>query len=216
MDSFDISVQRFNDFANEYAERFKNIDAYIDSFERFYALNTINSPTILELACGPGNVTGYLKSRLPKSKILGIDLAPKMIELAHQSVPNADFKVMDVRNISDMKQNYDMIMCAFCLPFLSKADTNILIADCALLLNPQGKLFISTMEGSELDVGFETTSFSGEASVYFNYHKQTDLEHALKTNGFKVEYFKRQAYTEVNGSITYDLIFIAEKEASSL
>lgn len=35
MDSFNISVQRFNDFAGESHEKFKNINSYLDSIKMF-------------------------------------------------------------------------------------------------------------------------------------------------------------------------------------
>ena len=72
--------------------------------------------------------------------------------------------------------------------------------------------FISTMEGEESKAGFESTSFSGNSEVYFNYHKQEDLEKALIDNGFRIKYNARQDYIEPNGDITIDLIIIASKE----
>lgn len=65
------------------------------------------------------------------------------------------------------------------------------------------------MEGNETYAGFESTSFSGDAEVYFNYYTRADLETMFETAGFRIEYFKRQPYTETDGSITNDLIFIA-------
>jgi SAM-dependent methyltransferase len=211
MDAFNISVKRFDEFAKEYAERFDNIDSYIPSINKFCDLISKNKPSILELACGPGNVTKYLKQRFSQSKYIAIDLAPRMIELARQNVEGVDFRVMDVKEITNFKTKYDAIMCSFCLPFLSKKDTNKLIADCADSLKDKGVLYISTMEGDESKAGFETTSFSGKAEIYFNYHKKQDLEKALLDNGFVIEYFRRQDYYESDNCFLIDLIFIGTK-----
>jgi ubiquinone/menaquinone biosynthesis C-methylase UbiE len=211
MDSFTISIKRFDEFASEYAENFMNIDSYRKHFDKFCDLIDTKNPKILELACGPGNVTKYLKQRFPDSEIIAIDLAPQMIEIAKQVVSGVDFRLMDVRDIKFIDLKFDAIMCSFCLPFLSKSDTRQLISDCSQKLIKNGFIYISTMEGDESKAGFESTSFSGESKVYFNYHRQRDLENYLLDNGFSIEYNPRQDYYEFDGRIFIDLIMIARK-----
>jgi ubiquinone/menaquinone biosynthesis C-methylase UbiE len=212
MDSFERSVERFDEFAEEYAKRFMDIDSYRSSIDKFCDLIISDKPKILELACGPGNVTRYIKNRFSESEFIAIDLAPKMIEIAKYQVKGVDFRVMDVRDILSFDTKFEAIMCSFCLPFLSKIDTQKLIADCSMKLVKNGVIYISTMEGDESRAGFETTSFSGESKVYFNYHKQQDIEAALFSNGFIVNQINRQKYYELDGSVTIDLIFIAIKK----
>lgn len=211
MNKFDISIQKFDQFASEYATRFKNIDAYAKHFEKFCALTPLQNPDILELACGPGNVTKYLKQKFHSPKIIAIDLAPAMIQIARENVEDVDFRIMDVRNILTLDRQFDCIMCSFCLPFLSTNDSFKLIADCSKKLSKDGVLYISTMEGDESKAGFESTSFSGDSKVYFNYHKKTALQNSLLQNGFVIEYTIEQDYIEQDGRITNDLIFIAKK-----
>lgn len=212
MENFELSVRRFDQFAAEYAQRFIDLDDYSDSIERFCDWIGNAQPKILELGCGPGNVTGLLKSRFPESLIIAIDLAPQMIEIAQKHLPDVDFRVMDVRDITAIPEKFDAIMCSFCLPFLSKEDSAKLIADCAVCLNRGGVLYISTMEGNEERAGFETTSFSGDAEIYFNYHRQAVLEHAFALGGFEIRQNKLQDYNEPDGSVTTDMIFIAVKK----
>ena len=211
MENFDVSVQRFDEFAEEYASRFDNVSGYLDQLSWFVSQVKTTSPAILELACGPGNVTKFLKNHFPESRILAVDLAPKMIELAQKALPEVDFRVMDVRDISVISEKFDVVMCSFCLPFLSRADAAKLIADCSSLLNKGGVVYFSTMEGDETRAGFEATSFSGEAEVFFNYHREADLQEAFEKAGFKVDRLDRQEYIEPDGSVTIDMIFIAIK-----
>jgi len=212
MEEFDISVQRFDEFAEEYALRFENVSGYIDHLKYFCDQIRSEKPTILELACGPGNVTGFLRNQFPESRIVAIDLAPKMIEIAKKALPDITFRVMDFRRIREINKTFDAVMCSFCLPFLSKTDAAKLIADSSQCLNSGGVLYLSTMEGDETRAGFETTSFSGDATIYFNYHRQHDLELALIQYGFEINQIKLQDYIEPDGSITTDLIFIAIKK----
>jgi len=212
MENFELSVQRFDEFAEEYARRFDNVNGYLANLNHFCNLIKADNPGILELACGPGNVTSFLKNRFPESRILAIDLAPKMIEIARAQLPDVDFRVMDVRDISTLDGMFDAVMCSFCLPFLSKHDATKLIADCANLLVSGGVLYVSTMEGNEERAGFETTSFSGDAEIYFNYHRQADLERAFVQSGFEIRQARLQDYIEPDGSVTTDMIFIAVKK----
>lgn len=211
MENFELSVKRFDQFADEYAQRFMDLNAYSDSIDRFCDLVGNERPKILELGCGPGNVTRLLKLRFPESQITAIDLAPHMIEIARAQVPDVDFRVMDVRDISAIPEKFNAVMCSFCLPFLSKEDAVQLIADCAERLSPSGVLYISTMEGNEEKAGFETTSFSGDSKIYFNYHQQQDLENAFAKSGFEIRQAKLQDYIEPDGSATTDMIFIVVK-----
>jgi trans-aconitate methyltransferase len=211
MDNFNLSVQRFDEFAAEYAQRFMDMNAYSDSIDLFCDLIGSTQPNILELACGPGNVTRMLRSRFPECRIIAVDLAPQMIEIARKHLPDVDFRMMDVRNISTIPEIFEAIMCSFCLPFLSKSDAEKLIMDCADCMVSGGVLYISTMEGREEKAGFETTSFSGADEIYFNYHRQRNLEEAFLKAGFEITQIKLQDYIEPDGSVTTDMIFIAVK-----
>ena len=85
----------------------------------------------------------------------------------------------------------------FLLPAIFiKIDTDKLISDCADRLISGGVLYASTMEGNEDRAGFETTSFSGAAEIYFNYHRQLDLEDAFEKSGFQILQIKLQDYNE--------------------
>jgi len=212
MKNFDISVQRFDEFAEEYAARFDNVSPYLVHLEYFCDQISINNPAILELACGPGNVTRYLKNRFPGSRILAVDLAPRMIEIAQKALPEVEFRLMDVRHIDGIAEKFDAVMCSFCLPFLSKSDAAQLISDCSKILNSGGVLYLSTMEGDENRAGFENTSFSGNDPIYFILYRQDELERAFVENGFELLGIKLQDYLEPDGSLTTDMIFIASRK----
>lgn len=210
--AFKISVQRFDDYAKDYAQRFSSIGSYQDSVDKFCELITSSKPCIIDLACGHGRYTQHLRKQFSNSKITAVDLAPRMIDIAKQALPDVDFKLMDIRSVAQLPDVFDAILCSFGLPFLSKEDAAKLIADCAAKLKNHGVLYISTMEGCEADAGFETTSFAGSAEIYFNYHRLSDLKEAFEQNGLHLEWVKEQDYAETDGSITTDLILIGVKK----
>lgn len=75
---------------------------------------------MLEIGCGPGNITKYLLSPRPDLNILGIDIAPNMIELAKVSNPAARFAVMDTRDIKSLDTNTMLLLVDFVYPIYHK------------------------------------------------------------------------------------------------
>src|SRR5690606_11871580 len=116
------------------------------------------SAKILEIGCGPGNITKYLLFKRPDFNIYGIDIAPKMIALAKSNNPTANFNIMDARQISSLKTKFDGIVCGFCLPYLSNTDCEKLIFDSFNLLNNNGLIYISFAEGDPDTSGFQVGS----------------------------------------------------------
>lgn len=56
--------------------------------------------TVVDLGCGPGNMTRLLRDRWPEADLLGIDTSPAMIEAARATAPDVDFALADVRDWS--------------------------------------------------------------------------------------------------------------------
>ncbi|AUC24099.1 SAM-dependent methyltransferase [Polaribacter sejongensis] len=206
------SVETYNKSASNYQDKFMKMDLYNDTFDTFCELIEDENSKILEIASGPGNVTKYLLRKKPGLKILGIDLAPNMIEFAKENNPKAEFKVFDCREISKIELQFDGIMCGFCMPYLSKEECEKLIYDAAKLLNSSGLLYISTMEDDYEKSGYELTSFSGENRVYIYYHQAEFLSECLKKYGYEIIDLQRKKYPEPDGTFLTDMIFIARKK----
>jgi trans-aconitate 2-methyltransferase len=52
---------------------------------------------VVDLGCGPGNLTALLAARWPGARITGLDASPEMIEAARASVPGIAFETGDLR-----------------------------------------------------------------------------------------------------------------------
>ena len=207
-----LSVETYNNSAKNYQDKFMEMDLYNDTFNQFCDLIKVDNAKIFEIACGPGNVTKYLKAINPKFQIKGIDLATKMIELAKINNTDVDFEIMDCRKIDKIKETFDAIMCGFCMPYLSKDECSKLIQDSANLLKTAGLFYLSTMEDDYEKSGYETTSFSGKSKVYIHYHQADFLEKQLNNSGFKIIDLVRKDYPEPDGTFLTDMIFIARKK----
>ncbi|MGB5028456.1 MAG: class I SAM-dependent methyltransferase, partial [Chitinophagaceae bacterium] len=190
MDRYKETFETWNKLASLYQDKFMDLDLYNETYD--FVCNSITrvNAKVLEIGCGPGNITKYLLSKRADFDIFGIDISPNMIELAEKNNPTAKFAVMDSRQIDDLKTNYDGIVCGFCLPYLSQTDSQKLIADCYNLLNENGLTYLSFVEGNPIRSDFQVSS-SGDRS-YFYFYNSDDLKAKLieskfdELNTFKV------------------------------
>ncbi len=183
-----------------------DVSLYHDSLDMFCNNLPKQNATILELACGPGNITKYLLEKRPDFKIIGTDLAPNMLELAKINNPTAEFQLLDCRDVAKMNVKFDGVLCGFGLPYLSKQEAIQFIKDAGKQLNPNGVLYISTMEDDNSKSGFKTGSTGDQ--VYQNYHEADYLTKTIENNGFKIVNLQRKNYIH-NEQDTTDLILIA-------
>lgn len=54
--------------------------------------------TVVDLGCGPGNLTRLLAQRWPGADVVGLDSSPEMIATATAAEPGIDFSVADLRD----------------------------------------------------------------------------------------------------------------------
>ncbi len=203
-----MAVAVFDKRANLYQEKFMNVDLYADTFDVFSADMPAGS-RLLDIACGPGNITRYLLHNRPDLKVLGIDLAPAMVALAKANNPSAEFMVMDCRDIRSLDQVFDGIVCGFCLPYLSKESAKGLIADAAVIVRTDGVIYLSTMEGSDSMSGIQRSSQGDE--LYMYYHQGDHLCGVLAASGFTIVDIQRKVTPGRDGEPVTDLVIIARK-----
>jgi ubiquinone/menaquinone biosynthesis C-methylase UbiE len=70
MDKTKIAVKIFDSSAHVYQDKFMNVDLYRESLDLFCDTIVKENASVLELACGPGNVTKHLLQKRPDFKIL--------------------------------------------------------------------------------------------------------------------------------------------------
>lgn len=189
-----------------------NFDLYDDTYDAFCEEVSVENATILEMGCGPGNITKYLLNKRPGFRIEGIDISPNMIELAKTNNPTADFKIMDCREIHKLKNKFNGIICGFCFPYLSKFDSSKLIKDCTTLLTDKGVLYLSFVEGEYLKSGFQLTS-SGDRT-YFYFYTLDNVAKELKDSGFKIIKSFSKNYKNNLGTEEIHTVIIAGKSTN--
>lgn len=209
MDPNRINSKSWNAVAGAYDRFVKDIRIYDRTYD--FICHEVSKPSarLLEIGCGPGNVTQYLLSKRPDFKIEAIDIAPDMISLAKENNPSATFSVMDCRDIDRLPPGFDAVICGFTLPYLSKEDASKLIGHCAELLNPGGLFYFSTIDGDYEKSGYESGSTGDRMFVY--YYRETFLRQELEKAGFTQIRLETAVFQRKNGLKETHLIFFARK-----
>lgn len=181
MDKYAETFATWNNIANVYQDKFMKMDLYNESYD--YLCASISKPDakLLDVGCGPGNITQYLLSKRPDFDILGIDIAPNMVKLAKENNPGASFDVLDSRNLDSLNKGYDAVVAGFCLPYLSSSETKDFIVSAYNLLNENGMIYLSFVAGEPEQSGFKTGS---GGRVFFYYHDLSELTRQLAAAGF--------------------------------
>lgn len=207
MDKSKTAIDVFNKRALHYQEKYMDVSLYADALDTFCKQLPVNAK-VLELACGPGNITKYLLNKSPDLRILATDLAPNMLELAKASNPTVEVQLLDSREIKTLQQSFDGIMCGFCLPYLSKEEVMQLIKDAAEILSANGVLYLSTMEGDYNTSAWQRSSQGDE--IFVCLHEADYLIQALHKAGFAQVEVTRKITGEAP-PFTTDLLLLASK-----
>ncbi len=213
MDPYTETFKTWDKVSLLYQEKFMDLELYNETYDFFCNTISKESASIFEVGCGPGNITKYLLSKRPNYTIEGIDISSNMITLAKINNPSASFSVMDCRMIDVIKKKYDGIICGFCLPYLSEVESLKLFSNASNMLNEGGTLYLSFVEGNEVQSGFKTAS-TGDRT-YFNYHNLNTITQFLFSCGFEEPHLLRVNYEIENKISEQHIILIANKKSSS-
>lgn len=212
MKSSDLNKETFetwNKIAGLYNEKFMDISLYNDSYLSFCSKFPSLSPTLLEIGCGPGNITQFIKNQLPTATITAVDYAPAMIELAKENVPSVNFEVLDARAISTIQQAFDGIICGFIIPYLNADECQEFIQNCAEKLTKNGWFYISFVPHSETFT--EIKSSPDGNKVEFNYFSIDFIEKELERNSLVIEEIHEVPFPRNNNETEIHRVIIAQK-----
>jgi len=209
MDNCQISVNTFDKLADTYAQKYFGSTAY-DSGYRIFCTELVNQGgSVLDVACGPGNVAAFLVRERPDLEVTGIDLAPRMVQLAKTLVPTANFLVNDCRHLTALGRVYDGITFAFGLNYLSQEDVEDVFESISQVLVANGVFYLSVMLGSVEKSGIQTSSSGNQ--VYIYYRPRQEIERLVKNASMELIHLEEIASPSNAPTATTDLVLIARR-----
>ena len=175
----------FNKYASEYQKNYFDVSNYSNVLDVMLDKLHQDKPVILDIACGPANLSSYLRSRIPGAQIVGIDISDKMLELARQNILDGQFYCMPYNKMDSLEHDFDAIVCGFLLPYLNPSEKDLLFA--LVFENiPKGAFaFISTMVLDKYKAR-NRRSRDGKHEVIMHYHSGPSMIKELIEMGFRL------------------------------
>jgi ubiquinone/menaquinone biosynthesis C-methylase UbiE len=202
------NYRTWNKLAARYEDHFMDLDLYTASYERFCALLPPGKISLLEVGCGPGNITRHLLALRSDAEILATDFSETMIARARENNPKAHCKVLDARQIHTLEGKFHGIVSGFVLPYLAPDDCARFLHACMDLLLDDGLLYLSFVPGDPALSGYMYGSTGDRC--YFHYYASSTLEEILAPY-FIVEEALELPYHKPDGSEEIHAVWIARK-----
>ncbi|RAJ77543.1 methyltransferase family protein [Chitinophaga dinghuensis] len=210
MDHYQETFNTWNKLAARYQAMFMDMDIYHRTYDYFCSVLGERA-RVLELGCGPGNITRYLLQQRPDWQLLATDVAPAMVELAAAANPGAECRVLDCRDVAQLEATYNGIVIGFCIPYLTEKDNRQLMQDCYGLLEDGGLLYLSFVPGMQEQSGFQTGS-SGDR-IYFHYYPLEVVQELLLQAGFVLLEDFSIAFQRSGGAGEVHMVIVAQKQS---
>ena len=117
-------ISFYSEFSRQFDEKIGSLTLYDASYTDLVN-RAPRKQTLLDLACGPGNVSAFIKKQVPDIQVTCVDLSPRMLEIARCKIPDAKFYESDILDINIPLDNYDIIVCGFGLPYINANDVRL-------------------------------------------------------------------------------------------
>jgi cyclopropane fatty-acyl-phospholipid synthase-like methyltransferase len=163
-------------YSFEFRDQFKN-EKYLSELVAVLQPNS----TILDVGCGAGEpIDSFLVSK--GMAITGIDISEAQIQLAQSNVPEADYEVKDMSELSDGEYQVDAVVSFYAIFHTPREKHLDLLKKLRSFLKPSGYLLI-TMGASDWE-GKED-NFCG-AKMYWSHYGEAKNIDLVSEAGFEV------------------------------
>ncbi|MFF4878735.1 class I SAM-dependent methyltransferase [Micromonospora sp. NPDC000668] len=105
--------------------------------------------TVLDLGCGPGHITGYLRSLGVDAT--GLDMVPEFITHARANHPSAEFHLGSMERLDVADHSIAGILAWYSLIHLPPQDLDGMLAEFRRAIAPSGTLVLGLFDGDEVD-----------------------------------------------------------------
>ncbi|HEY7487970.1 MAG TPA: class I SAM-dependent methyltransferase [Streptosporangiaceae bacterium] len=189
----DATRKSYDILATDYADRFLGELAHkpLDrALLEIVADEAVPPAPVADVGCGPGHVAGYLYEHV---STLGLDLSPRMVEIAARTHPEIGFFVADMRSLPVPDQTWGGIVALYSIIHIPLPELPAVFAEFHRVLRPGGPILLSFHLGDELRHLDEL--WDHPVSLDFHFYDRSLVEAALVAAGFVVNaYVERRPY----------------------
>lgn len=180
----DRVVEYWDSVADRYLELFRHEfeeKPYDREVLRTFATAVGPRAYVCDAGCGPcGHVTRILADH--GLNVVGIDVAPRCIELAKREQPSLKFEVMDLAKMAFAGNALDGIVAYYALHYMPKSALDAVFHEFARALRPDGRVLIVAKNGD--GEGWIDDPLGSGLKVFWSTPTAQELEDSLQQNGF--------------------------------
>lgn len=204
-----MKTDKIIEFYSNYSEQYDQTIGVLSQYNQSY-IDFVNMAdykrNLLDIACGPANVSVFIKTLLPAIEITCVDLSEKMLEIAKSKLKVGDFYKADMLHMEITPKKYDLIICAFGLPYINHTQIKQFVSQLDIYAHDHTTIYISCMQGETS--GLEAMSFANGEEVFVYHHTKQNVEQHFNDFGYSLIDYRELDYIEPNGSVTIDMVFV--------
>ncbi|MEU8897524.1 class I SAM-dependent methyltransferase [Nocardia sp. NPDC048505] len=194
----------YDEIAEDYAARFgaELRDKPLDrALLRVFSDDVGDEALVADIGCGPGHVAWYLQHL--GCRVTGVDLAPRMIEVAAAAHEDIEFRTGDMRALEVEDGAWGGIVALYSIIHLPAAELPAAFGEFHRTLRPGGLLLVSFHVGDEV---LHLDDMLGHpVDLDFHFFERPRIETLLTAAGFLIDAaVERRAYpSEVETTRAY-------------
>lgn len=172
----DATIAAFDNLGLAYERAFRDLPALDSALEHLGAALP-RGAAVLDVGSGTGRPVA---ERLTAGghRVTGVDVSPRMVEIAREQVPGATFEVADVRTHPSPAASWDAVCAFFSLLTMPRPELDATLARLAAWLVPGGRLALATVP---VDADGVDIPFLGQPVRAYSYDAETFLERVRGT-----------------------------------
>ena len=144
---------------------------------------------VADVGCGPGHVTRFLADRHPG--VLGLDLSPRMIDIARDRAPGLSFTVASMLSLPAGDGAWAGAVAFYSIIHLEPAERAVAFGELARVIRAGGRLLVAFhVDGPDVAAGGRThltTWFGAEVDVDVHFLDPAVVGAELVAAGFLIE-----------------------------
>lgn len=175
-----VTIESYNKTAKAYAARVEgmSLERQVNSFLSYLSKGSL----VLDLGCGSGRDAKNFTEK--GYSVIGVDLSDKLLEIARENAPQAEFKLMDIADLNFPDGYFDGVWAAGSLLHLPKGEVPGVIGKVYDLLKPEGVFYISVKEGA--GEVLKPDERYGYVEKFWSFFRAGEMEKSLERFNFTV------------------------------
>ncbi len=178
--------ETYNAIAEEWHRDHAQDDWWVEGTDKFISLLN-KGDSVLDAGCGGGTKSRYLRRR--GLKVVGIDFAPKMIDIARRETPDAEFIEADLNDIDKLDCDFDGIFMQAVLLHIPRNNAAEVLRKAVSRLKNRGYFYVAVKEkkfdGPSEEVKIEN-DYGYPYERFFSYFTANEIKSYMKNCGLDI------------------------------